>query len=108
MEKKIITIGREFGSGGHEIGERLAKALRIPFYDKNLILKVAGKLHLTEKEVARVDENAISDMTAAYMAHCENVLRSKREYDRFFFDEGAENLPNLVYGQQEQIILAPA
>ena len=38
----IITISREFGSGGHEIGKRLAEDLDIAFYDKN-ILEVAAK-----------------------------------------------------------------
>ena len=34
MEKKIITISREFGSGGRTIGHQVAEALGIPFYDK--------------------------------------------------------------------------
>lgn len=41
--KNIITIGREFGSGGREIGEKLSQRLGIPFYDKKLI-SVASKL----------------------------------------------------------------
>ena len=39
--KSIICIGREFGSGGHEIGLKLAEALGIPFYDKLLVSMVA-------------------------------------------------------------------
>ena len=35
-KKVIITLGRECGSGGHEIGEKLSKKLGIAFYDKNL------------------------------------------------------------------------
>lgn len=38
----VITIGRQYGSGGHEIGEKLAKKLDIEFYDKEL-LKIAAK-----------------------------------------------------------------
>ena len=34
---KIITIGREFGSGGHEIGQKLADRLGIPLYDHRLV-----------------------------------------------------------------------
>ena len=34
-ENTIITIGRQFGSGGHEIGNMLAQRLNIPLYDKN-------------------------------------------------------------------------
>lgn len=37
MSYRIITISRQFGSGGHEIGEKLAKALGINFYDNTLI-----------------------------------------------------------------------
>ena len=36
-EKKIITIGRQFGSGGKQIGEALAEKMNIPFYDKELL-----------------------------------------------------------------------
>ena len=35
----VITISREFGSGGHQIGELLAKELNVPFYDKKIIDK---------------------------------------------------------------------
>ena len=37
MEKRIITISREFGSGGRFIGEETAKKLGIDYYDKNII-----------------------------------------------------------------------
>ena len=36
MANIIITIGREFGSGGHEIGKKLAEKLGINFYDKEI------------------------------------------------------------------------
>lgn len=41
MEKKIITISREFGSGGRSIGKMVAEKLGIPFYDKELVDQVA-------------------------------------------------------------------
>ena len=41
MEKKIITISREFGSGGRTIGHKVAEALGIPFYDKELVEHIA-------------------------------------------------------------------
>ena len=40
---KIITIGRQFGSGGHEIGNLLATRLDIPLYDNNLVRMAAEK-----------------------------------------------------------------
>ena len=41
MEKKIITISREFGSGGRTVGRLIADQLGIPFYDKELVDQVA-------------------------------------------------------------------
>ena len=41
MEKRIITISREFGSGGRTIGRRVAEELGIPFYDKELVEQIA-------------------------------------------------------------------
>ncbi len=41
MEKKIITISREFGSGGRTIGREVANRLGIPFYDKELVEQIA-------------------------------------------------------------------
>ena len=41
MEKKIITISREFGSGGRTIGRQVAEKLGIPFYDKELVDQIA-------------------------------------------------------------------
>ena len=40
--KRIITIGREFGAGGGELGRRLARELNIPYYDRDIILRTAG------------------------------------------------------------------
>lgn len=41
MHYPVITISREYGSGGRAIGERLAKELGVPFYDKELIFMAA-------------------------------------------------------------------
>ena len=41
MNSHVITIGREFGSGGHEIGMKLAERLGVPFYDRELITLAA-------------------------------------------------------------------
>ena len=41
MEKKIITISREFGSGGRTMGRKIAEKLGIPFYDKELVEQIA-------------------------------------------------------------------
>ena len=50
MSKKIIiTIARQYGSGGREIGERVAELLGIPLYDKEIIADAASKASLTRR-----------------------------------------------------------
>ena len=54
--KKVITISREFGSGGRFIGESLAKELGFAFYDKEIIEHVAEKTGLSAKYIAERGE----------------------------------------------------
>jgi cytidylate kinase len=58
MEKKIITISREFGSGGRTIGHQVAEALGIPFYDKELVDQVALESGFAPKFVEEHGEHA--------------------------------------------------
>lgn len=53
---KIITIGRELGSGGREIGMKLAERLGIPFYDKEILSEAAKKSGYTKELFERNDE----------------------------------------------------
>lgn len=59
---KIITITRQFGSGGHEIGEALAKKLEIPFYDKELISLAAKESGISPEVFDEVDEKATNSL----------------------------------------------
>jgi len=52
----VITIGRQFGSGGHEIGEKLAKKLNIPFYDRELLTRAAKESGFCEEMLETHDE----------------------------------------------------
>lgn len=56
----IITIGREFGSAGHEIGEKLAKRLNIPCYDKELLKRAAKESGLCTEVFENHDEKPTS------------------------------------------------
>ncbi|MCQ2419383.1 MAG: cytidylate kinase-like family protein [Clostridia bacterium] len=53
---KIITIGREFGSGGREFGRRLAEELQIEYYDKEIVTEIAKHTSLSEEYVQQVVE----------------------------------------------------
>ena len=59
MKKTIITISRQFGSGGREVGEKLAKDLGIPFYDKELI-EIAAKESGMDPELFVEDDTRTS------------------------------------------------
>ena len=63
MSKKvIITIARQFGSGGREIGERVAAALDIPIVDKELIKDAAERGNLHEDVIKKADESAANSL----------------------------------------------
>lgn len=63
MQKKIvITIARQYGSGGREIGEIVAKLLGIPLYDKQLITEAAARGNLNEEVLRRTDESAANSL----------------------------------------------
>lgn len=53
---QIVCIGRQYGSGGREVGERLAKLLNIPCYDKVLVTETAIQSGLSEAFVKKEDE----------------------------------------------------
>ncbi len=62
MKKCIITIGRQFGSGGREIGEAVAKKLGIPYYDKELISLAAKESGMDAEVFNHVDERAANSL----------------------------------------------
>lgn len=59
---KVITIGRQFGSGGKDIGKKIAAALDIPFYDKELVEMAAKKSNISQEAVKEIDERATNSL----------------------------------------------
>ena len=57
--KGIICIGRQYGSGGREVGEKLARKLGIPCYDKLLIKKAALESGLSTDFISKTEESPI-------------------------------------------------
>ena len=57
-DKVIITIDREFGSGGHEVAKRLAERLGVPFYDEEIIARTAASTGYHEEYIRDNDEKA--------------------------------------------------
>ncbi|MCM1358220.1 MAG: cytidylate kinase-like family protein, partial [Prevotella sp.] len=57
MSQIIISVGREFGSGGRVIAEALAERFNIPIYDRHLITEIAERTGLTPEEIEKYNEN---------------------------------------------------
>ena len=91
MAKRIITISREFGSGGRFIGEEVAKKLGIAYYDKNIIGQIAEKSGLSPEYI---QENA--------------ELSPKKGLFAYAFsgrDITGKSVEDMVYEVQRNIIL---
>ena len=87
----IITISREFGSGGRELGKRLAEKLHIAYYDKEIIKAISERSGLAEEYVDSVMEN---DIKVYYPI---TFGRS------FSYKSGFENRNKIVVAEQEII-----
>lgn len=97
-KNRIVTIGREFGSGGHEIGNLLATRLDIPLYDNNLVRMVADKLDITEETAQAVDETTLNGFLKGFVL-------SSIEYSSSVKDEDySRPLSEQVYELQTEII----
>ena len=69
MHYPVITISREYGSGGRAIGERLAKELGVPFYDKELIFMAAKESGLSEEYIKKTEQmKSTSFLYGLYMS----------------------------------------
>ena len=70
-KKIIITIGREYGSGGHYVGKLLAKRLGVNFYDKNIISLVSKESGLSKNYIASNEESLNN---AKYESNNDNLI----------------------------------
>ncbi len=65
MSGKIVTITRQYGSGGHEIGKLLAEKLGVAFYDKELISLAAKESGMSPEVFAQADEKMSNSLLYA-------------------------------------------
>lgn len=79
MKNIVITIGREYGSGGRYIGELVAKKLNIPFYDKELINKTYEKTGISYSKMDEYDEKTRNSMLK--QMHLMNTINSEEAYE---------------------------
>lgn len=94
MDKKIITISREFGSGGRFIGEEVAKKLGFACYDKNIIGQIAEKSGLAPEYIRESAELSPKKGLFAYAFAGRDIT--------------GKSVEDLVYETQRKVILEPA
>ena len=69
MKNRVITISREFGSGGRTIGKKVAEELGIPCYDSELLQHVAEESGFSEHYIKEAGEYAPGGILAAALSH---------------------------------------
>jgi len=87
MKKNIITISREFGSGGRLIGKRLAEKLGVPYYDKELLDRIAEESGFSKEmmeEAEKKAKNSFLYSLASAMGTGESGPESLSLNERFF------------------------
>ena len=91
MKKRIITISREFGSGGRFIGEEVAKKLGIAYYDKNIINEIAEKSGLSPEYIQENAELSLKKGLFAYAFAGRDIT--------------GKSVEDMVYEAQRKVIL---
>ena len=110
MEKRIITISREFGSGGRFIGEEVAKKLGISYYDKNIIGQIAEKSGLSPEYIQENAELSPKKGLFAYAFSGRDITGKSvedmvYEAQRNIILELAEKEPCVIIGRNADYIL---
>ena len=110
MKKRIITISREFGSGGRFIGEEVAKKLGIAYYDKNIINEIAEKSGLSPEYIQENAELSPKKGLFAYAFSGRDITGKSvedmvYEAQRNIILELAEKEPCVIIGRNADYIL---
>ena len=110
MAKRIITISREFGSGGRFIGEEVAKKLGIAYYDKNIIDQIAEKSGLSPEYIQENAELSPKKGLFAYAFSGRDITGKSvedmvYEVQRNIILELAEKEPCVIIGRNADYIL---
>ncbi|MBL6461310.1 MAG: cytidylate kinase-like family protein [Blautia sp.] len=110
MAKRIITISREFGSGGRFIGEEVAKKLGIAYYDKNIINQIAEESGLSPDYIQESAELSPKKGIFAYALAGRDITGKSvedmvYEVQRKVILELAEKEPCVIIGRNADFIL---
>lgn len=81
--KYVVTIGRHFGSGGREIGQKLARKLGINYYDKELLVEIEKQTGLSTDYISEADEQRNSIWTHAFAGILYDGIYTQERLFRF-------------------------
>ena len=81
-QETIITIGRQYGSGGRNIGIQLAKELGVPFYDQNILKQAEQRAQqlMSKEEVYILAENEANEMIKNAQLKIKELKQATNEY----------------------------
>ena len=96
-EKIILTFARQFGSGGHEVAEKVAKLLNIGFYDKELIAIAAKESGLSEHLFDGLEEKPTNSLLYSLVM---GLQSGSSTYCRYGDVTGSDN----IFRIQSQVI----
>jgi len=84
-EKFVITISRQFGTGGHEIGVEIARRLGVKLLDRQILNEVARRYGVVEEAVEKLEASNLlwrDDFTQFYRSYMADAEYNGQEYDR--------------------------
>lgn len=112
--KKVITISREYGAGGHSIGTKVAEALGIPFYDRDIVRATVEESGFEKNLIEKEEEDLstgddiwkkISSISSSYFNDPQDAIH---EIQKAIIIKMAQKGPCVILGRCADVILKEA
>ena len=106
-KQTIITVSREFGSGGHEIAEKIASDLGLKFYDRGMLDEIAHEMNVKVEVLEKYDEKPknimLSRKVGKYSSSMEEIL-AEMQFD-FIRKKAEEGESFVIVGRCSESVL---
>ncbi len=106
-KQTIITVSREFGSGGHEIAEKIASDLGLKFYDRGMLDEIAQEMNIKVEVLEKYDERPknimLSRKVGKYSSSMEEIL-AEMQFD-FIRKKAEEGESFVIVGRCSESVL---
>ena len=106
MGQFIISVGREYGSGGHEIATRLAEMFDIPLYDRNMLDQLAERNGIDAEDLHKHEETKRQGLTRTVRGHSSSIqdIVANLQFD-FIREKAASGESFVVVGRCAENVL---